>query len=377
MKITLALALMPVMVCAVWSIIFLLDYLLRRAEERKFLLFFMSAATFLYVGHYFFFIRTAVLIPYTDTLYGMCQLSVYPLYLIYIVYLTTGHVGLRQWTMLVPGMLLACVYAVLYTLMDSVERQEFICQYLYGNTRTGLSGTALVLAWAHDVSKVVFFALVALVCWRGTARIHDFGRQVASAYADTEGRTLKPVRVLLLLFTFTSVVSVVFLVLGRSRFANSEWLLAIPSVLFTTLLFSIGYVGSQSMFSYREYVQENDEPASKRMEEDTTEPSAYPVRVESLAKEIERLMTEEKMFREHDLHITEVARRLGTNSKYVSMAINQVLGHSFSDYVNDYRIQYVRELQHQHPDMAVTEIAHKAGYSSMQSFYRNLKLRGG
>lgn len=376
MEITLALALMPVMVCAVWSMIFLLDYLLYRSEERKFLLIFMSAATLLYVGHYAYFVHAVRVLSVTDTLYGMCQLSVYPLYLIYIVYLTTGQVRLRQWMLLLPAFLGGVAYGLLYILMDDVERQTFFVRYLYGSSQDGLSGLALWQAWVHRISKVVFFVLVVLVCWRGTARIRDFGRQVASAYADTEGRTLKPVRVMLLLFTFISVVSVVFLLLGRSRFATGEWLLAIPSVLFSTMLFSIGYVGSQPMFSYREYVSEN-EPAPEPVAEEASEPNIYPLRVEGLAKEIERLMTEEKIFREHDLHITEVARRLGTNSKYVSLAINQVIGHSFSDYVNDCRIQYARELQRQHPDMPITEVAHKAGYSSMQSFYRNLKSRGG
>ena len=84
-------------------------------------------------------------------------------------------------------------------------------------------------------------------------------------------------------------------------------------------------------------------------------------------------MEEEKLYREPDLRITDLARRLGTNSKYVSLAINQVIGHSFADYVNCYRIRQAQELRQQHPDMTVAEIAHRVGYRSMQSFYRNLK----
>ncbi len=373
MEITLVLSLMPVMVCAVWSIIFLLDYLLHHSESHKYLWLFMSVATLLYVGHYTFFVRALHYIPYTDTMYCMCNLAVYPLYLIYIVYMTKGHVGLRQWLLLLPSLLGGVSCAALYGMMDEPVQQQFIAQYLYKSSLEGLTGLALIQAWIHNVCRLIFVFLLAWVCAKGCLLIRDFCRQVASGYADTEGRTLRPVRVLLLLLTIISFISIIFLLLGRSRFAMGDHILAIPSVIFSTLLFCIGYVGSQPMFAYREYAQEQEEYASMP-EEPTAE--IHPSRVETLAVEIERLMTEEKMYRQHDLRITDVARQLGTNSKYVSLAFNQVIGRPFADYVNEQRILYARELKQQHPDMVVTEIAHKAGYSSMQSFYRNLKKWG-
>ena len=370
MEITLVLSLMPVMVCAVWSMIFLLDYLLQHFEAHKYLFIFMAAATLLYVGHYTFFIQATRYIPYTDIVYGMCNLAVYPLYLIYIAYLSKGAVGLRQWLLLLPSLLGGVAYAVLYAMMDESSRQLFISRYFYADTMVGLTDLALWQAWVHNVSKAVFMVLVVWVCVKGILLIRDFGRQVALGYADTEGRTLRPVRVLLLLFPFISFVSITFLILGRSRFAVGELFLVIPSVLFSTLLFCVGYVGSQPMFSYREYAQEQEEDMPVT-EGSPTE--MHPSRVEELAVEIERLMTEEKIYRQHDLRITEIARLLGTNSKYVSLAFNQVIGRPFADYVNERRIQYARELKHQHPELVVTEIAHRSGFSSMQSFYRNMK----
>ncbi len=370
MDVTLFLALMPIMVCAMWGMIFLLDYIIRRDEARKYLCIFMFTATMLYVGHCAFFLRAVEMVPYTDVLYGICNLAVYPLYLIYIVYLTTGRVKPLYWLMLLPSLLCGVVYAVLYALMDESSCQLFVHQYLYGNTTSALSGLALAQAWVHHVCKGIFLLLVAVVCVKGNLLIRGFGRQVASEYADVEGRTLHPVRVLLFLFTFISLFSVVFLILGRSCFAVGNLFLSIPSVLFSSMLFAIGYVGSQPMFSYREYDEEQEEDLSvhdlKPMED-------CPSRIESLAVEVERLMEEERLYREPDLRITDLARRLGTNSKYVSLAFNQVIGHSFADYVNCYRIRHAQELRQQHPDMTVAEIAHRVGYRSMQSFYRNQK----
>jgi len=370
MDVTLLWSLMPLMVCGMWAIVYLLDYYLNRQADRKYLCIFMSAATLLYVGHCVFFMRAVEMLTCTDVVYGMCNLAVYPLFLIYIIYMTTGRVRAACWLMLAPAMLCGVVYAVLYGLMDEAECQHFIQQYLYGNSTSGLTGLSLALAWAHNVSKGLFLLTVVMVFVRGNALIREFRQNVSARYADTEGRMLLPLHVLLYLFTITSLVSVVFLILGRCRFAVGNTFLAIPSILFSSMLFAIGYVCSQPMFSYKEYGQELDEDVPAQ---ELTPEEEHPSRIESLAAEVERLMTEEHLYREHDLRITELARRLGTNSKYISLAINQVIGLSFADYINCQRIRYARELRLRHPDLTVGEIAHRVGYSSMQSFYRNQK----
>ena len=70
-----------------------------------------------------------------------------------------------------------------------------------------------------------------------------------------------------------------------------------------------------------------------------------------------------------------MAQQLGTNGKYVSMAVNTHFGCSFSEYINNLRIAYARQLMKDNPKMTIVEVAHKSGYTSMASFYRNLKSR--
>jgi AraC-like DNA-binding protein len=190
-------------------------------------------------------------------------------------------------------------------------------------------------------------------------------------YADTEGRTLQPIRGLFLLFVVTSVVSFFFNILGRRFFIDSEWLLAVPSLLFSSLLFGLGYVGRRRMFSYADLrpvdITEPAEPLGTDVQP----------RIEEVAREIEKLMDEERFYLNFDLHVEDVARKLGTNSKYVSLALNQIVGVTFSDYVNRRRIAYACELQRQQPELPMTEIARRSGYTAMASFYRNMKRWGG
>ena len=46
----------------------------------------------------------------------------------------------------------------------------------------------------------------------------------------------------------------------------------------------------------------------------------------------------------------------------------------FAEFINRKRIDYVRRLEKEHPELRNEELAEKAGYTSMRSFYRNYQL---
>lgn len=147
--------------------------------------------------------------------------------------------------------------------------------------------------------------------------------------------------------------------------------------MFSMLLYCIGYAGHRPMFSSDDLLAEQQATGmvtagapSDRQE------YVSQTRMKALAEDIERLMLDEQFFLRHDVRVADVARQLGTNGKYVSIAINQVLDMSFTDYVNRMRIGHACELHRKQPKLTVSEVARRSGYDSMQSFYRNLKRWG-
>ena len=71
--------------------------------------------------------------------------------------------------------------------------------------------------------------------------LHDIYN--AMDYADLQGRTLSSLRGILWLLLATAIFSVVVNIIGRHWFANSPWLLFIPSIAFSILLALIGLEG--------------------------------------------------------------------------------------------------------------------------------------
>ena len=86
---------------------------------------------------------------------------------------------------------------------------------------------------------------------------------------------------------------------------------------------------------------------------------------------LERLMNEQKVFLEPDLNLIDLAQRLGTNRTYLSLAVRQFSGKSFSDYVNYARIVYAQELLLK--GETIKNVEYSCGYISSSTFYRQFQ----
>jgi len=73
-----------------------------------------------------------------------------------------------------------------------------------------------------------------------------------------------------------------------------------------------------------------------------------------------------------DVSAREVASLIGLDAHYFSHQFHQVLGHRFTDYVNDLRLQYAAQLLAT-TDGSVEGIAHEVGFASLNHFYALFK----
>jgi AraC-like DNA-binding protein len=370
--------LMPMFVCLFWSTMLLLDMVIdihqQRIISRQYeanrprliLLIFMLTATLLYFGHCVFFNHIVAFLPFTDTIYCTANLAVYPLYYLYICSLTVRNDHYKErWVMLAPAFLGGLAVGTAYWLMSEEETQLFISSYLYEGEHEGLQGLAAIQAYAHDMCKVLFAIMIIPVFIHGRAHIKEYNDLVNNIYADTEKKTLTSLHYMLVAFIVTSAASFVANLIGRHQFDESMWLLATPSILFSVLLFTIGFLGYRQMFCISDI--ERDEQQADTNEEDQQA-------IRELRKQIEQLMEEQQLYRRPNLKIVDIVQLLNSNRNYIYHAINREMGISFSEYVNRMRIEHASLLIAQHPDMPLGEIAEQSGFSSTTSFYRNFKL---
>lgn len=361
---------MPMYVCLFWSIMLALQLFQEgRSRHRIHLLVFMMAASMLYFGHCVFFSHGTSILPITDTLYCTANLAVYPLYYLYICSLTTRKdTHDLRWLMLIPAALGGISVGTVYLLMSEEECIRFINSYMYEGQRAGLTGLPAWQSFIHDVCKAFFAVIIIPVFFQGRKHIKQYDQLVTNVYADIEDKTLTTLHGMLVAFILTSLASFVFNLIGRHHFTDSIWLLLFPSVLFSILLFSIGYVGYRQRFSIEDVEMDEYQADSSASEEKA---------ITDLRHQIEELMKKEQLYRQPNLKIVDLVQRLGSNRNYVYRAINRDMGISFNEYINKMRIEYASQLINQRPDCPIAEVAEQSGFASSTSFYRNFKLYKG
>ncbi len=95
-----------------------------------------------------------------------------------------------------------------------------------------------------------------------------------------------------------------------------------------------------------------------------------------LAADLDRLMTEKRLWTDTNLNLARLARRLGMPARAVSEAVNRVHGISVSHYVNNHRITEACRLLAE-TDMPVTRILFEAGFMTKSNFNREfLRVTG-
>ena len=98
-----------------------------------------------------------------------------------------------------------------------------------------------------------------------------------------------------------------------------------------------------------------------------------------LVQALDALMEKEKLYRNPDLRIADIAMLLESSPRELSRQINSSLLCNFSTYINRYRIKEVKEklLSEDFEKYTLQHIAREAGFKSKSSFHESFKAESG
>lgn len=165
----------------------------------------------------------------------------------------------------------------------------------------------------------------------------------------------------------------------KESIIRKQWLIigaiVIGAVLLGVLLMVIWRQKRKLQESYRSLYELNrnavaeEENLKERIEKKYSTSNLDQDKMETLAREIERMM-EDEVYTSPDFSLDTLATRLESNSKYVSQAINEAFRKNFSSYVNDYRVKLAcrRLLDEGYSVYTVAAIGESVGFKSQSSF---------
>ena len=97
-------------------------------------------------------------------------------------------------------------------------------------------------------------------------------------------------------------------------------------------------------------------------EEDGDDDDEHRVLSKRYAEEVNAWFEREKPYLREDLRLTDLQRIFPISRSYLSQLFNRELGQSFSDYVNQFRIEESKRLMDTEPNVSIQEIAERSGF---------------
>ena len=345
-----------------WGVVLLLS---KNQCKAKFLLgIFMMTAFLLYLSHAIFFQKNPIIYQYFHAIYIFSTLAVYPLYYWYIRLLTTDTTyRLKNLQLLAPAFILSAASFIIHLFMNSHEKSGYL-QSILMQQKTELPDTFLVQLQnlVYTLVRIIFVGQVIIYLISGRRLLEKYNNQLSNFYSNLEKKSIFWVNIFLYSILVTALMSITFNIIGRSLFLESKLLLSIPSLIFSILLFLIGYLGFIQNHTISDFESDNRiivVPIKKYTNA-------------QLANKLIQYFQEDQPYKDPELVITEVAHYLGTNRTYLSELINTDFACSFVEFVNKYRLKEAKRLMSVVlPDpLTLKEIAEHSGFGSQGTFIR-------
>ena len=372
------LSLMPMFVSLFWVMLLLIDS--NRNLSKNYLAFFFSLTAINYFVHAAFFNREYSLFAFMDNIWVFTSLSAYPLYYYYVRLLTRDvKIDLRWSWILLPSLTLSVFSFVVYFAMSPEELDVFIHGIMYheqGYTKP-YSQLVNLQIFRTLLFKSIFLIQVIASVYFGYRLIDQYNKEVREFYSNTGGKDLSPLKLVLLAFLLASFISLASGVLEKDFFIDKGFLIAIPSLTHSLFLFFIGYVGYHQNFTVANFFDDvNDYKKKLQIAKEIKQSTLENIITK---KQLYDLVVENELYKNPELRITDLALMLATNRTYVSRIVNEEMKTNFCDWVNSFRIEYVKETM-EDPDfnhLSLLEIAEMSGFSSLSAFYRVFKEKEG
>jgi AraC-like DNA-binding protein len=371
---------MPVFVNLFWFTILILES--KQNNSKRFLTVFFGVMIVNYTAHWLYFNKDYELYTIVDSIWVFTSLASYPLYYWYIRTLTTDvQINWRRSLVLIPAFVTALYSAIIYLLMSPQEIDTFIHGVMYDEPGYPPPYSLLIRLQMFRLKLFqVIFVLQAILCvYLGITLIREFHAKIGQYYSNIEGKDLNPIKWMMILMLFASFISSASSIIEKDYFIVHPILLAIPSITHSIFLFGVGYVGYKQKFSIQHFIQDvqaNDQKIPLQSMKLATDLSGK--EISRLNKRLQTLLDNNQIYNNPDLRLSDIALTMGTNRSYLSRLINDEMGTTFCELINDYRVRHAKSLlENSNEEISLDEIASMSGFNSTSSFYRIFKEKTG
>ncbi len=362
------LLLSPIFVTLFWSIT-LAGNNKKYSTPRRFLGRFMLFPLIIYIAHFLYFAPLPDIYPYFDVILQYASLLVFPIYYIYFRLLTVDEkFSLRaHFRFLALPTLIFIVYGigVLFT-----PTNEFRA-WLYDGNAFPDSPHIKFLSFMRIIIRVTYLAQVLLSVTGNYLLIKKYGDKAEQFYSDIQDGRYNNAKMLNYSIIFMSIAAFTFTALGRQFLISQDVVIYLGWTVFTSMLYIIGYMGV-SQKAINPTFDLEIEPETENKQEGELNSSESKV-----MNQILELFECQKIYLKSQLNILEIVAIVGTNRSYISSLINQEYNQNFCSFVNTFRLEELKRVYVQNPDLSNEKLAENCGFGSVNSMKRSIFANSG
>lgn len=203
-----------------------------------------------------------------------------------------------------------------------------------------------------------FYAYIGIYLWKTLRLLVSYRKHIKNNFlANWHLRVLQ-------LYTLVMGINLVYFLILPTGLLQAPLFHKVSMLVMTFLIQSIAYSFFQQANIFSQVVQADLNQLDQREKDE---------------QRIRRQFEEHKVHLDDTLSLDKFAQALQMPKKYVSDLINQGMGCSFKDLLNQYRIDEALQImaQHRDPKKSLIDIAYSCGYTNKVSFYRSFKKKMG
>jgi AraC-like DNA-binding protein len=326
--------------------------------------------------------------PYRDILFYLPFQQLYfigPVIFFYVQSLLNPsfRFGKNEWWHLLPG-ILYLLFSIIMVVTDKLVLKKYY--FLAGGQDPDFDTWYQLTGFA----SMLFYFFLSL-------RYYNlYKKLIVQVVSYAELVSFRWVRNFLVAFLIMLFVKIVFFILEEITdlsYWDTWWYFLVFAILFYYIAIS-GYANSVEtkvafkphLLTYRPTLLLNYSPSLTLTESVTEEAEIIaiePASKENAADEVLTewkpkllgLLQEEKIYEDPELTLTQVAKQLQSNPSFISMVVNRGFGLNFNDFINQFRIEAVKEMlkKGEHKKQTLLGIAYECGFNSKATFNRAFK----
>jgi AraC-like DNA-binding protein len=354
----------PVFMSLFWAVTLMIDNKGHHVS-RRYLSVFMLLSALLMFCHFLYFAPFPEWFVYFDLPLQFFGLLVFPLYHIYFRLLTVDDT--ISYKKLIQINVVPLLFLVVYAIAIFNSTWPEYKAWLFNKTMGASVPSVQFLQFLRTVIKITFFVQAIYYIAANHILINKYADRAMQFYSDVRDARTRYAKMLNLSILAPGVVTLVLVFIGRTFLMSADVMIFLGWSSLTVAFYLIGRLGAWQKVINPDLAQSNDLKHTQKL---ISNHKIQEFDQDAILNKILVEFTEKKMYLKCDLTIQDLAKTIGSNRTYISIAINQKFNQNFCSFVNGFRMKELVRLILENPDFNLFRHFTNCGFGSVNSMKR-------